>query len=136
MRRRHELTKEIRQSEVGRAALERLLDDPAAAVRLLAATDSLAWRSPRGETVLEEIEDANERYAFDAKWTLRSYRSGKLDLDWLADLTSEAVLGRSVAARIVGISLRLAVPRTTAGMGYLAADLGAFPQKKQDDRFH
>lgn len=82
MRRRHHLAKRIRTSAEGRAALEGLLEDPALVVRLSAATDSLAWRSSRAETVLEAIERADGRYAFDAKWTLRSYRAGKLDLDW------------------------------------------------------
>jgi hypothetical protein len=47
-----------------------------------AAADSLAWRSARGEAVLEAVEQADGEYAFDAKWTLRSYRAGKLNLDW------------------------------------------------------
>jgi len=81
-RREHELAKRIRGSAEGRASLEGLLDDPVPVVRLAAATESLAWRSPRAEAVLEEIERANEKYAFDARWTLRTYRSGKLDLNW------------------------------------------------------
>jgi hypothetical protein len=81
-RRTHALAKAIRQSPEGRAAIEALLDDPVTAVRLSAATDSLAWQSPRGEAVLEAIERTGEEYAFDAQWTLRSYRSGRLNLDW------------------------------------------------------
>lgn len=81
-RRAHALAKAIRQSPEGRAAIETLLDDPVTAVRLSAAADSLAWQSPRGEAALEAIERADGEYAFDAKWTLRSYRSGNLNLDW------------------------------------------------------
>ncbi|MGD0554144.1 MAG: hypothetical protein ABSA93_04100 [Streptosporangiaceae bacterium] len=81
-RRKHALVKEIRGSAEGRAAIEALLDDPEVAVRMSAAADSLAWRSARGEAVLEAVEQADGEYAFDAKWTLRSYRAGKLNLDW------------------------------------------------------
>jgi hypothetical protein len=82
-RRLHALAKEHRASAEGRTAIEGLLDDAVAAVRLVAATDSLAWHSSKGIAVLEDIEQNNSSlFAVDAKWTLRSYRSGKLDLDW------------------------------------------------------
>lgn len=82
-RRLHALAKEHRASAEGRAAIEGLFDDAVAAVRLIAATDSLAWDSSGGIAVLEDIERNNSSlFAVDAKWTLRSYRSGKLDLDW------------------------------------------------------
>ncbi len=82
-RRLHELGKEHRASAEGRAAIEGLFDDALAAVRLVAATDSLAWDSSQGIAVLKDIEQHNSSlFAVDAKWTLRSYRSGKLDLDW------------------------------------------------------
>ncbi|MBO0822836.1 MAG: DUF2019 domain-containing protein [Actinobacteria bacterium] len=82
IRREHELAKRIRGSAEGRASLEELLDDPVPVVRLAAATESLAWRSLRAEAVLEEIERADDKYAFDARWTLRTYRASKLNLDW------------------------------------------------------
>jgi hypothetical protein len=79
----HSLAKEHRASAEGRAAIEGLFDDAVTAVRLVAATDSLAWDSSQGIAVLEDIEKDNlSLFAVDAKWTLRWYRSGKLDLDW------------------------------------------------------
>lgn len=82
-KRLHALAKNHRASAEGRAAIEGLFDDAVAAVRLVAATDSLAWDSSQGIAVLEDIERNNSSlFAVDAKWTLRSYRNGKLDLDW------------------------------------------------------
>ncbi len=82
-RRLHALAKEQRASAEGRQAIEGLFDDAVAAVRLIAATDSLAWDSLHGIGVLEDLERNNSSlFAVDAKWTLRSYRSGELDLDW------------------------------------------------------
>jgi hypothetical protein len=78
----HALYKKIRDSAAGREAITGLLDDPVTAVRVLAATDSLAWEPDRAAQALEEIEQEPGPYAVDAKWTLRSYRNGKLNLDW------------------------------------------------------
>lgn len=63
-------------------AIASLLEDPITAVRLAAATHSLGWQPARAEQVLEEIEQEGSLLAVMAKWTLRSYRSGKLNLDW------------------------------------------------------
>jgi hypothetical protein len=52
------------------------------AVRLFAATHSLAWRPESASETLEAIEREGGLHAVTAKWTLRSYRTGKLDLDW------------------------------------------------------
>ena len=81
-RQHHSLYKLMRTTAAGRAAILGLLDDPVAAVRLLAATHSLAWDEQRAARVLEELQDEGSPLAVDAKWTLRSYRNGKLDLDW------------------------------------------------------
>lgn len=78
----HAFYKEARASAAGREAISSLLDDPLTAIRLSAATHSLAWNSTRSEQVLEEIEQGASLHAVTAKWTLRSYRAGKLDLDW------------------------------------------------------
>ena len=77
----HALYKELRSSEDGRRAIVSLLDDPITAVRMTAASHSLAWE-PKAEQVLEDIEHEGNLHAVTAKWTLRSYRSGKLNLDW------------------------------------------------------
>ena len=42
----------------------------------------MAHAADRAQLVLEEIEQEGSPYAVDAKWTLRSYRAGKLNLDW------------------------------------------------------
>jgi hypothetical protein len=78
----HALYRQIRESAAGRKAITGLLDDPVTAVRVLAATHSLAWESSRAVRALEDIEQEDDLYAVDAKWTLRSHRNGKLDLDW------------------------------------------------------
>lgn len=78
----HALYKRIRDSAAGREAITGLLDDPVTAVRMLAATHSLAWEPDRAAQALEEIEQEPSPYAVDARWTLRSYRNGKLNLDW------------------------------------------------------
>ena len=78
----HAFYKTIRDSSAGREAISGLLDDPVTPVRLLAATHSLGWDPQRAQTVLEEIEREDNLFAVDAKWTLHSFRSGKLNLDW------------------------------------------------------
>jgi hypothetical protein len=78
----HALYQRLRETQSGRAAITALLKDDAAAVRLLAATHSLAWEGERAEGVLEELEWEGGPLGIDAKWTLRSFRQGKLDLDW------------------------------------------------------
>jgi Domain of unknown function (DUF2019) len=78
----HALYKRLRETPSGKQAIVDLLDDPVTAVRLLAATHSLQWAPDRSQMVLQEIEQEDNPYALDAKWTLRSYRNGKLNLDW------------------------------------------------------
>lgn len=78
----HALYKKLRDSADGQRAIASLLDDPITAVRLAAATHSLAWQPVEAERVLQEIEQEGSLHAVTAKWTLRSYRSGKLNLDW------------------------------------------------------
>lgn len=67
---------------MGRQAITGLLEDPVTAVRLIAATDSLAWEGERAEAVLAEIEQESNLHAVSAEWTLRSHRAGTLNLDW------------------------------------------------------
>src|SRR5258708_7359292 len=78
----HVLYKSMRASAEGRSAIGSLVDDPITAIRLAAATHSLAWQPARAEQVLEEIEQEGNLHAVTAKWTLRSYRNGKLNLNW------------------------------------------------------
>jgi hypothetical protein len=78
----HLLSKEMRRSAAGRSAIEGLLEDHVVAVRLCAATDALMWSPALAEPVLEALEEEPSLHAVSAKWTLRSYRAGTLDLDW------------------------------------------------------
>jgi hypothetical protein len=78
----HAFYKEIRDDATGRQAIESLLDDPAPGVRVLAATHSLLFSPARGQQVLEDLERAGGAFAVDAKYTLITFRSGRLNLDW------------------------------------------------------
>jgi hypothetical protein len=78
----HAFYKEIRNQEIGRLAIESLLDDPEPAVRVLAATHALPFSPAHGEHVLEELQRGSGVFAIDAKYTLISFRTGTLDLDW------------------------------------------------------
>jgi hypothetical protein len=78
----HALYRVLRDTPDGRQAITGLLDDPVTPVRLLGATHSLRLEPERAQLALEEIEQEGSLYAVDAKWTLRSYHSGKLNLDW------------------------------------------------------
>ena len=78
----HGAYKLLRQSDQGRAGIARLMTHPSVGVRLLAATHSLAVAPDDAISVLEAIEIGGGLHAVTAKYTLRSYRSGKLDLDW------------------------------------------------------
>jgi hypothetical protein len=78
----HALYKRLRETAAGKRAIIDLLDDPVTAVRLLAAMHSLQWEPDRAQNALQEIEQEHNLYALDAKWTLRSYRNGRLNLDW------------------------------------------------------
>lgn len=78
----HQLAKLMRESPDGRAALTSLMSHESTGVRLLAATECLAWDASRAQTVLASIKDAGGLHAVSAKYTLRSFESGTLDLDW------------------------------------------------------
>lgn len=78
----HLLYKELRTTEEGRLAITGLLDDPITALQLFAASHSLALLPERAVAVPEDLEQGGSLHAVTAKWTLRSFRNGKLDLDW------------------------------------------------------
>jgi hypothetical protein len=81
-REHHEYYKSIRGSEEGRAAISGLLTDPVEAVCLVAATHSLAWDEPKAIAVLDDLQTHPNLFSVDAKYTLKSYRDGRLNLDW------------------------------------------------------
>lgn len=78
----HTLAMEIRRSADGRAGLEGLLSEEETGVRLLVATEWLAWDAPRARSVLAAIEHAGKSHSLSAKHTLPAYEAGTLDLDW------------------------------------------------------
>jgi Domain of unknown function (DUF2019) len=78
----HRLYKALRESSEGREAITGLLDDPSPPVRLMAATHSLAWAGDTAVHVLESLEHEMSVYGMDAKYTLREFRKGTLNLDW------------------------------------------------------
>lgn len=78
----HLLYKRLRQTREGRAAIAGLITDPDAAVRLMAATHSLAWDPVSSETVLSALAESEGLHSLSAKWTLESFHRGTLNLDW------------------------------------------------------
>ena len=78
----HAVAKELRRTPAGRAGLESLTSHELAGVRLLAATECLAWSAEVAVPVLEQVERSGGLHAVSAKYTLRSYRAGTLNLDW------------------------------------------------------
>ncbi|WP_168186193.1 DUF2019 domain-containing protein [Agromyces badenianii] len=80
--RNHAIHKILRESDEGRRAISGLMNDDVDAVRLTAAVHTLQWDPVAAEHVLEDIEAGPGIVGFNAKWTLREYRDGKLDLDW------------------------------------------------------
>jgi hypothetical protein len=79
----HGLYKRLRVTAEGRAGITRLMAHPTVGVRLLAAAHSLGWAPEEAVATLEAIEETREGlHSVTAKYTLRSFRSGSLDLDW------------------------------------------------------
>jgi hypothetical protein len=78
----HSIYKRLREHEEVRLCIGRLMAHESPAVRLFAATHSLAWQPESATETLEAIEREGGLPAVTAKWTLRSHRAGKLDLDW------------------------------------------------------
>jgi hypothetical protein len=78
----HAIYKQLRTEQPGRDAIAALMDDPATGVRLMAAGHSLAWAPDKAVKVLEAIQAEPGLHAVSAKYTLKSFREGKLDMDW------------------------------------------------------
>ena len=80
--RSHRLYKQLKTSAAGRTGIASLMNDSCVGVRLLAATDSLAWSEPEAVATLEAIEQIPGLHAVSAKYTLKAHREGTLNLDW------------------------------------------------------
>jgi len=78
----HVLFKQLRTEQSGRDAIAALMDDPATGVRLMAAGHSLAWAPEKAIRALETIEAGHGLHAVTAKYTLKSFREGRLNMDW------------------------------------------------------
>jgi hypothetical protein len=75
------LQKLLRPSMEGRAGITDLVSSGDTGVRLMAATHVLAFDPDAGVAALEAIEAGPGLHAVSAKYTLRSFRAGTLDLD-------------------------------------------------------
>jgi hypothetical protein len=78
----HALAKQLRQTEEGRAGIQALMSHPRQGVQLVAASDTLAWAPDLAVPVLELLQAGPGLHAVSAKYTLRSYHSGTLNLEW------------------------------------------------------
>lgn len=83
------LQKQLRETVEGRTAIEQLARDPDRLVRGWAATHCLQWNPALGRTVLEQIRDDEAidgpgwaMAGVSAKWTLKTFDAGTLNLDW------------------------------------------------------
>ncbi len=79
----HNIYKQLRTSQAGRDGISALMADENIGVRVSAASHSLAWAPDAATKVLEVIErEGPGLYKTSAKYTLKSFREGKLNLDW------------------------------------------------------
>ncbi|MGH7685484.1 MAG: DUF2019 domain-containing protein [Candidatus Dormibacteria bacterium] len=79
----HAIFKRLRGDQAGRSGIAAFMDDPDVGVRIAAASHSLAWAPERATAVLEAIErDGPGLYRTTAKYTLKSFREGRLKMDW------------------------------------------------------
>ena len=77
-----ELQKGLRTSAEGRAAIAELVTSTDAGVRLIAATHTLTFDPDAAVAALKILEAEAGLHALSAKYTLRSFRSGTLNLNW------------------------------------------------------
>jgi hypothetical protein len=80
--RNQRLQKALRLSVAGRRGIAALARHDRSSVRLLAATHMLAWDPEQAESILAVLEATSGLVAVSAKYTLRTYHAGGLDLDW------------------------------------------------------
>lgn len=78
----HVIFKQLRAEPSGRDGIAALMDDPTTGVRLIAASHSLAWAPDKAVKVLEAIESDPGLHAVTAKYTLKAFREGTLNMDW------------------------------------------------------
>ncbi len=76
------LQKILRHSAAGRAAIRDVADSPSPRVRLIGASHMLPFDPETAIPILEELTSTRGLQAVSAKYTLKSFREGKLNLDW------------------------------------------------------
>lgn len=84
-KRLHVIFKQLRGDQAGRDGIAALMDDTTVSVgvRLVVASHSLGWEPQRATAVLEAIErDGPGLYRTTAKYTLKAFRDGTLNMDW------------------------------------------------------
>jgi hypothetical protein len=72
----------LRDSEEGRAVIEKLAVDPNPHVRGWAAVHAWKWKPALARRVLTELRDGGGPGSFEAKWTLIEMDKGSLNVDW------------------------------------------------------
>jgi hypothetical protein len=72
----------LRDSEDGRAVIEKLAVDPNPHVRGWAAVHAWKWNPALARRVLTELRDGGGPGSFEAKWTLIEMDKGSLNVDW------------------------------------------------------
>ena len=77
-----QIYKQLRTDNAGRDGISALMDDPNVGVRVMAATHALPWAPAKASKVLESIQSEPGLHAVSAKSTLKSFREGRLNLDW------------------------------------------------------
>jgi hypothetical protein len=78
----HACYKILRETEVGRESIIRLLNDTEPSVRCWAAAHSLRWKADDARRVLEVLKDSRGPFSFDAEITLQEYDKGRLTFDY------------------------------------------------------
>ena len=75
------LGRRLRQTPTGRNSLISFLEDGDPAIRLWAAFDVLSFAEDKAIPVLEALRVSPGLEAVSAKWTLRQFLKGKLEID-------------------------------------------------------
>lgn len=84
----HAEYKRVRDTPDGRAAIEALMTDPNLCVRVAASISALKWNSEVAVSVLRDVAVMEGEWeqigktAMNAKYSLREWEAGRLDLDW------------------------------------------------------
>jgi hypothetical protein len=73
----------LRESPEGRAGIARLIESPNPTVQGWAAAYSLFWDEPAARACLEKLEESRGLASTNAKYTLREFDAGRLNMTWV-----------------------------------------------------